>query len=128
MSTPLLAVTHAGQGCRCSSQSSKTPTCCPAALPDPIAVTVTSSSSSRVAATPLQLTALAPSRFLWVEASSGGGSVNVEVVQEGSLTVSTSGGDISVPKVLPPTLHAAGQPLPSGCVPAGGNGCCSGSG
>jgi hypothetical protein len=89
---------------------------------------VTSSSSSRVAATPLQLTALAPSRFLWVEASSGGGSVSVEVVQEGSLTVSTSGGDISVPKVLPPTLHAAGQPLPSGCVPKGGNGCCSGSG
>ena len=47
----------------------------------------------------LQLQALAPSRFLSIEATTSGGSVHVDAVQEGSLRVSTSGGDISAPKV-----------------------------
>lgn len=51
------------------------------------------------AAAPLQLQARGPSRFLSVEASTGGGSVHVEVVQEGYLRLNTHGGSISAPKV-----------------------------
>ena len=47
----------------------------------------------------LQLQALAPSRFLSLEASTGGGNAAVEVIHEGSLRLSTRGGDIWVPKV-----------------------------
>jgi hypothetical protein len=49
-------------------------------------------------AEPVLLAARAPSRFLSIEAASGGGRVHVEVVQEGSLRVDSGGGDISVPK------------------------------
>lgn len=49
----------------------------------------------------LLLAVRAPSRFLSIEAASGGGRVHVEAVQEGSLRLDSGGGDISVPKVWP---------------------------
>lgn len=48
---------------------------------------------------PLRVEARGPSRFFTVEATTGGGSVAVEVVQEGSLRLRTGGGSITVPKV-----------------------------
>lgn len=49
---------------------------------------------------PLQLDVRGPSRFFSLQASSAGGSVAVEVIQEGSLRLATGGGSISVPKVM----------------------------
>lgn len=47
----------------------------------------------------MQLDVRGPSRFFTVEACTAGGSVAVEVIQEGSLRLATGGGSISVPKV-----------------------------
>lgn len=64
------------------------------------AVTVGLPGGAAAPAAPLQLRVRGPSRFLTIEAATAGGSAHVEVVQEGSLRLSTQGGAISVPKVL----------------------------
>lgn len=81
------------------------PPCIPTAVAlTPLAVTVAQLAGSD----PLRLHARAPSRFLTLEAATGGGSVSVEVIQEGSVRLSTRGGDISVPKVgTMATRHAS---------------------
>lgn len=62
-------------------------------------VTVSAGTPSSSGLSPLRLEARGPSRFFTVEATTGGGSVAVEVVQEGSLRLRTGGGSIAVPKV-----------------------------
>lgn len=97
-----------------------------------LAVTVSAGTPSSSGLSPLRLEARGPSRFFTVEATTGGGSVAVEVVQEGSLRLRTGGGSIAVPKVrgsvgstvsawagqwlcfalqqrLSPTVHGQGQ-------------------
>lgn len=61
------------------------------------AVTVSAAAPGGAAA--LRVQARGPSRFLSVEAATGGGSVEVEVVQEGSLRLRSGGGSIAVAKV-----------------------------
>lgn len=65
-----------------------------------LAVAVSAGTASSSLA-PLRLEAHGPSRFFTIEATTAGGSVAVEVVQEGSLRLRTGGGSISVPKVRP---------------------------
>lgn len=88
----------------------------------PAAVAVSLGAAAAPAAAPLQLRARGPSRFLTVEATTGGGSVSVEVVQEGSLRLSTGGGSISVPKVRRVAAlvmrEGGGDVMPGASLPA----------
>lgn len=69
---------------------------CRRALPPAVTVSAAAPGSGPA---PLRVQARGPSRFLSVEATTGGGSLEVEVVQEGSLRLRSGGGSIVVPKV-----------------------------